>query len=673
MVQNNKVLTVSYGTFSCTLEGFDDAFDTMKAIAEYFRDLAADDRYFGAEPPQPDADMLARIAQGRNARQVEARRDGDGFVLRAGTPAIVAAPPPSLAPDLAPDLAPKPAPETVSRMPAAPPTAPIPETPDITEVSDPILVPASESIAAKLQRIRAVVSRNQEATEDYSEDEHAEAVTRPTTAPETVAPELVAPETTAPETTAPEMAAPETAVPQTTVAAADEVMDEDEIDFGAMLDRLEAGDSMASTTDQAADSLFGQLDVSGETEDDDASEQDLNLANILDQDEFDDDENDADDLDGDFDEDDDFDDEDEDDDVDLIVTPAPASAPDRARLVKIKRSRIAAAIASGELEEVAEEEPTPAPMPVSAPTARPAPALTLPPAGALSVEDEADLIRELAQVEAEFIGLDGDVDQPESTPGSTPKPAPEPAETHLRDDRPRNRLADLKDGNGDDVNRLMEATDRKLVDPEAAARHEAYNRMRAAVAATKAERSAGGTLGTHASDKNYRDDLASVVRPRRPEPGLPRPGRPTTETRAAPLRLVAEQRVDDHTVTTARTPVRPRRVTTQLLDEPAATGTPTPEGGFAEFAEEMGAQDLPDLLEAAAAYMSFVEGRDQFSRPQLMSKVRQVGGDSINREDSLRSFGQLLREGKIEKKGGGRFAASGQIGFRPDDDERAAG
>lgn len=80
-----KIMTVSYGTFSCKLEGFDDPFTTMQLVAEYFRKLAAEDRFFGGEPLQPDTDTLHRIAADANSNQIDAEVDETGIVLRQAT------------------------------------------------------------------------------------------------------------------------------------------------------------------------------------------------------------------------------------------------------------------------------------------------------------------------------------------------------------------------------------------------------------------------------------------------------------------------------------------------------------------------------------------------------------------------------------------------------------
>lgn len=578
MVGASKILTVSYGTFSCTLEGFDDSFNTMKAIAEYFRDLAAEDRYFGAEPPAPDAEMLARIAEKEVSRRVEARIKDNNVVLRQQEA-------PALEPQRA---APSPIPpQPVARSAAAE----SPRKPAFQAA--PAAAPASadaDSIAAKLQRIRAVVAQAPE--EDFSEDEHADDML------ETAAAEI----------------AHALGEDDATGATGFEDEDEDEDDIARALDRLDLGRAAAQQPDTRAEeaeetdedalgtSLFADLEDGGAA-DQDGHDAAASLAAEEDADE----------------------------------APAPAPAP-RVRITKVKRSDFDKALASGRLQDTG-----------SRPQPDPAPA-------ALSEEDEADLMRELAQVEAEILAAS---EQPDDTAASddSSTAAAQPAASRLADS---------------DVSRLMAAADERLEDPESASSREAYSHLRAAVAAAKAG-PAGGS-GESDDAKAYREDLASVVRPRRPgtrQASSERP--PAPASRPAPLKLVAAQRIDQGAAAdpsagqAAGQPVRPRRVSAAVLGEQPETGG----SGFAAYAEERGAAELHELLEAAAAYMSFVEGRNHFSRPQLMNKVRSAGSSDFNREDGLRSFGQLLRDGKIERSGNGQFTASGDIGFKPG--KRAAG
>ena len=110
--------------------------------------------------------------------------------------------------------------------------------------------------------------------------------------------------------------------------------------------------------------------------------------------------------------------------------------------------------------------------------------------------------------------------------------------------------------------------------------------------------------------------------------------------------------------------IRPRRIgaaalTVAEVEEDFADEEPlSPEEAksFAEFADRLGATDLAELLEAAAAYTATVEGQPHFSRPQILKKLASFAEEEeFTREDELRSFGMLLRQGKIQKISRGQF------------------
>ncbi len=710
MVGTSKVLTVSYGTFSCTLEGFDDAFETMKAIAEYFRDLAANDRFFGAEPPTPDPEMLARIAEREIARRVDAHQNNGQIVLRAAESDLAApmpTPEPAAEPVVAsdgaaePDTAPRavgttspertpgpPAAQTVAedavaeeavaeeaevvttdktapagktvadaeaaeaepqatktRTPAAQAIMPEQAAPEPAAASQPLAesvvaepveaepVEVEDSVAARLRRIRSVVAQSPVSQgDDYIEDEHAQDFLSRTAAELDAA--LSAEDETASE--ADDALAGLAERLQEEAAAERDARGESSAHHAATeqktrrpdaTDAREGTDATAEEPDQEA--LLAQIlaDASPvEQSDTPPPVEEPLLA------------------------------QEQETEAEIEATSKP---PMRAHAVKMKRSEFEAAIAAGEFEE--EEDGAKGDFDLTAEIDK-EDEFEDEDEAILSPEDEAELLRELAAVEAELQRDARPETAPEQRHAPTPAPAPASGARPAATTPGRERLQSAQPE--PEAERIFEEADTRFEAPDTSQRRKTIQHLRAAVAATRAEQSAGGQLARETDDTAYRSDLAKVMRPRRPQAPAgegARTARRPVEERLAPLKLVAEQRVD-----TPRPTVRPRRISAAPTTGEAETGASDTgqHGSFSDFARKIGATTLAELLEAAAAYMADVEGREQFSRPMLMGKLKEAAREEFSREDGLRSFGYLLRQGKLQKLKGGRFTVTEQTEFR---------
>lgn len=766
MTGANKILTVSYGTFSCTLEGFDDPFNTMKAIAEYFRDLAAEDRYFGAEPATPDAAMLHQIAEREIQRRVDTKLQGNGVILTAAD---------------VPRSAPAKTPAIHVTMPANgynPPPAPIPAVSAFATLG-------TESAAARLSRLResqmhgsalaveplADINSRFDDAQLYTEDQDADAFR--SVAPAPVPQAIPTPDATfRAESGKPQMDPdlpirdlPIPALPETRLAAPNQeaAVAEPEIDLAVDLALSQPTDAPLAepaydAADSVADSVLSSLretlaglegqdvqlaaDISAATDGiasdedvsdayvSDADEPHIDFFSIVDQPGHDDLDvmskegslfgapgQDADDLaelaalDGVS--------LDLDDasvmshlDEGLTGLPETAAVMDAdpsdvmpvAELATVAEIPAEAPIATEKLQRAKarvikirrlERQPVQADQDSLSSDMTPTTVHTA--VSALSAEAEADLQQELAALEAEVGPSSADQAQPaiqhrrdaaQASVAGLPSPLPADSGAAKVDVKRNGTVADDAA-----VDRILAQTNTALEVPETKRRRSAIAHLKAAVMATVAERK----INPNASKNDatikmdpYRQDLNQAVR------SAPTPDRPS------PLVLVSAQRIDRPRNTAADAhrpvpqivpnraptaapqpvkPVRPRRVTPAAptasavhavaaqqvqdldvsltaddLDQIFAT---TGKQSFADFAESLGADNLPALMEAAGAYCTLILDKPSFTRPQLFHQMQQLPElGQISREDSLRGFGKLLREGRIQKSVRGQFSLS---------------
>lgn len=654
MVNNNKILTVSYGTFSCTLEGFDDPFGAMKSIAEYFRGLAEQDRSFGAEPVAPDASVLHRIAERESLKQVDAEVEGKDIILRQSGE------------DLKDQTA---APSPIGDETPATADTQADERQDEAGASHDL---NEDDALSKLSRLRAAALDDAANSDEFLEDEHAAGASKSAL------------------TDLDDLDEFEELISNHALAsdfARDEEPTSETADRDAKRQRVK--DQIAMNDDATAP-------ASGQVAASDLREEAPTGADLV---------------------------ADTNEDADRRDV-AKDDTGQVSRVLRVKRKRRTDGqenvvisqtntLASESIEDATEIDAD-----ATADAAQQKEA-------ALTAEQEADLAAELAQAEAEFRAeIDAQARTESAANLSRAMIAPLPPlplddslrvavqevstkvadditsahsqsapqselhheieallstmEAESRMDARRERRAQVFDDQEaarDDtaLERILAETNTQMDDQDASRRRNSISHLKAAVQATRADKTPGASeFGEEEQKTPYRSDLAQAVKPPSPEATVHKSPEPK---RTSPLVLVSEQRINeteaeqDTSATASRDRlVRPRRVNVSTSRkrpdgteadpdaEPVCTVT-SDLNSFASFSSNIDQKDIEGYLRAAASFVSQSSGLSHFSRPQvvkLVTKLDVPGG--ISREDALRSFGRLLRAGDIIKVAQGCYS-----------------
>jgi len=268
----------------------------------------------------------------------------------------------------------------------------------------------------------------------------------------------------------------------------------------------------------------------------------------------------------------------------------------------------------------------------------------------LSAQGEIDLQRALAGIEGERAEAAGPAGIAPDRTFDRPSPDAAPA------DPTPPKQADAVD----DLSRIFEETDSHLGASASSRRRNAIQHLRAALAATRAETRTSLQQRRDREDMPGRVGLRVAARLRRARASAQHgPSVQSADRTPDPLRLMAEHRVD---TPQGMAQARPLSTADSAAMPPNRPSNPPPED-FGAFVARVEAARLPDLIEAAAAYLADIEGRMRFSRPMLMEKLDQIGVADM-REDMLCACDALLTRGKLRKCSDGRYETTDKTGFR---------